>query len=33
MVNVTNRTNVHVRLGPLKFTFCHDSLLSKIIGG
>ncbi|CAJ3927430.1 Uncharacterised protein [Burkholderia pseudomallei] len=29
VVNVTNRTNVHVRLGPLKLLFCHDSLLSK----
>ena len=24
MVNVTNRAHVHVRLGPLKFIFCHD---------
>jgi hypothetical protein len=25
MVHVTNRPNVHVRLGPLKFAFCHFS--------
>jgi hypothetical protein len=25
MVNVTNRAHVHVRLGPLKFPFCHFS--------
>jgi hypothetical protein len=30
VVNVTNRAHVHVRLGPLEFTFCHDYLLSKV---
>jgi len=24
VVNVTNRTNVHVWLGTFKFAFCHD---------
>jgi hypothetical protein len=23
MVNVTNRANIHMRLGALEFTFCH----------
>jgi hypothetical protein len=34
MVNVTNRANVHMRLVPLEFTFCHldASLLSKYGG-
>jgi len=25
MVNVTNRTHVHVRLSPLKLFLCHDA--------
>jgi hypothetical protein len=29
MVNVSNRAHVHVRLGPLEFTFCHFSLRAK----
>jgi hypothetical protein len=30
---VTNRADVHVRLGPLEFTFSHVSLLSKKLNG
>jgi len=33
VVDVTDRSNVHVRLGPLEFTFCHDCLLSKMLIG
>ncbi|WP_363357011.1 hypothetical protein, partial [Hydrogenophaga sp.] len=29
MVHVTNRAHVHVRLGPLKFLFCHLKYLKK----
>jgi len=29
VVNVTDRADVHVRLGPFEFTFSHVSLLSK----
>jgi hypothetical protein len=29
MVNVANRADIHVRLGPLKLAFCHFILPSK----
>jgi hypothetical protein len=31
VIHVTDRADVHVRLGPFEFTFSHDSLLSKVV--
>jgi hypothetical protein len=29
MIDVANRAHIHVRLGPLKFAFCHFTFPSK----